>query len=365
VFTKICDGEDGIPRSCSPAAFEAAPDFIWENLGDGTFRLMSPDSGFDTPDGDGLGIVVSDFDQSGRLSIFVANDGRANFFYVPMADKPPFTQWQEIGVINGTAFDAVGRAQACMGVASADFDKNGLLDLFVTNFYQEANTLYVNMGTNTFLDQSRRFGLHDPSYAFLGFGTQFLDADLDSWQDLVVANGHVDDFRHKNIPYRMKPQFFQNDGGERFEEIAQESIGPFFASEHMGRGMARMDWNRDFLVDVVISQLDEPAALLTNQTSPLGRGTGLRLVDKSGDRDAVGTRVVVEYENDVSTYFLTAGDGYQSSNSRELVLATPANIPSFTVRVYWKSGVSQVFENVMSGQRYTAISGRDQLLSVP
>lgn len=365
VFTKICDGEDGIPRSCSPAAFEAAPDFVWENLGDGTFRLMPPDSGFDTPDGDGLGILVSDFDQSGRLSIFLANDGRANFFYVPMADKPPFTQWKEVGVINGTAFDAVGQAQACMGVAAADFDKNGLLDLFVTNFYQESNTLYVNMGTNTFLDQSRRFGLHDPSYAFLGFGTQFLDADLDSWQDLVVANGHVDDFRHKNIPYRMKPQLFQNEGGVRFEEIAQESIGPFFASEHMGRGMARIDWNRDFLVDVVISQLDEPAALLTNHTSPLGRGTGLRLVDRSADRDAVGTRVVVEYEKDVSTYFLTAGDGYQSSNSRELVLATPAHIPSFTVRVYWKSGVSQVFENVMSGQRYTAISGRDQLLSVP
>ena len=364
VFTKICEGEDGIPRSCAPAAFEAAPDFVWENLGDGSFRQMPAESGFNTPDGDGLGILVSDFDQSGRLSIFIANDGRANFFYVPATAMPPHTEWQEIGVVNGTAFDAVGQAQACMGVASADFDKNGSLDLFVTNFYQEANTLYVNMGSNNFLDQSKRFGLHDPSYSYLGFGTQFVDADLDSWPDLLVANGHVDDFRHKNIPYRMKPQLFQNDGGKRFQEVTQESVGPFFAAEHMGRGMAKLDWNHDFLSDVVISQLDEPAALLTNRTAPKGQGTGLRLIDNSSDRDAVGTRVVVDVEGETSTYFLTAGDGYQSSNSREVIIATPEGCKEFNLRVYWKSGVCQTFDHVTPGAHYVAADSKTQLFSL-
>jgi tetratricopeptide (TPR) repeat protein len=365
IFTKICEGEEGIPRSCAPAAFEAAPDFVWENQGDGTFRPFPAESGFNVPDGDGLGIVVSDFDQSGRLSIFIANDGRANFFFVPQLNTSSGMTWEEVGIVNGTAFDATGRAQACMGVASADFDKNGSLDLFVTNFYQEANTLYVNMGANTFLDQSKRFGLHDPSYGYLGFGTQFLDADLDTWQDLVVANGHVDDFRHKNIPFRMKLQLFQNKNGNRFLEIAQNSIGPYFDSEHMGRGMAILDWNRDFLTDVVISQLDEPSALLTNRTEPVGKGTGLRLVDNNGDRDAIGSRVMVESVNGQSTYYLNAGDGYQASNTRELILATPAEDEEFSLRIFWRSGTTQVFENIKPGRHYTAVAGRDTLFSCP
>jgi tetratricopeptide (TPR) repeat protein len=365
IFTKICEGEDGIPRSCAPAAFEAAPDFVWENQGDGTFRPFPAASGFNVPDGDGLGIVVSDFDQSGRLSIFIANDGRANFFFVPQSTTSSQLTWEEVGIVNGTAFDATGRAQACMGVAASDFDKNGSLDLFVTNFFQEANTLYVNMGANTFLDQSKRFGLHDPSYGYLGFGTQFLDADLDTWQDLVVTNGHVDDFRHKNIPYRMKPQLFQNKNGNRFPEIAQNSIGPYFDSEHMGRGMAILDWNRDFLTDVVISQLDEPSALLTNKTMPVGKGTGLRLVDNKADRDAIGSRIVVESVNGASTYFLNAGDGYQSSNTKELILATVADEEAFSLRIFWKSGITQVFENIKPGNHYTAVADREALYSCP
>ncbi|MFO0999838.1 MAG: FG-GAP-like repeat-containing protein [Planctomycetaceae bacterium] len=367
VFSKICEGEEGIPRSCAPAGFEAAPDFVWENLGDGTFRSFGNEIGLEATDGDGLGILISDFDLSGRLSIFIANDGRANFFFVPNTARPPYSSWNEIGVINGTAYDATGQAQACMGVASADFDKNGLLDFFVTNFYQEANTLYVNMGESNFLDQSRRFALHDPSYGFLGFGTQFLDADLDSWQDIVVANGHVDDFRHKNIPYRMRPQLFVNDRGGRFVESDKDAAGPFFSAEHMGRGMARLDWNQDFLADIVISQLDEPSALLTNGSSTKGQGTSLRLIDPTADRDAIGTRVILEQPEGTpsATYFVTAGDGYQASNSRELILASPTEAHEFSLRIVWKSGQNQIFRNVKPGGRYIALAGRDSLWECP
>ncbi|MCA9083191.1 MAG: VCBS repeat-containing protein [Planctomycetaceae bacterium] len=365
VFERICTGEGGIPRSCAPAAFDAAPDFVWENLGDGTFRQFNPNVGFDSLDGDGLGILISDFDLSGNLSIFVANDGRANFFLVPQADEESGTVWQETGVLNGTAFDASGRAQACMGVACADFDRNGFIDLFVTNFYQESNTLYVNMGANTFLDQTRRVGLHDPSYGFLGFGTQFLDADLDGWQDLIVTNGHVDDFRHRNIPYRMKPQLFLNSQGRRFQEVDQNRIGEFFATEHMGRGMAKLDWNRDFLADVVINQLDEPAALLTNHSIPVGQGTAVRVVNRDLDRDAVGTRLTVETGAVEDTFVMNAGDGYQASNSREVITATRSSDGEFRLSITWRSGETQVHDAVRPGQRYVAVSGRKGLYLVP
>ena len=361
VFTQICKGSDGIPRSCAPAGFDAAPDFVWENLGDGTFRQFPADSGFDVPDGDGLGIVVANFDRSGNLGIFIANDGRANFFFTPRMEQGRILGWQETGVINGTAFDALGQAQACMGVASGDFDHDGLPDLFVTNFYQEANTLYVNMGSNAFLDQSRRYGLHDPGYAYLGFGTQFLDADLDSWPDLAVANGHVDDFSHKDIPFRMRPQFFRNRAGDRFNEIPQTSIGVYFTSEHLGRGLAVLDWNRDFLADFVVSQLDEPSALLTNTSPSRGSGTGLSLRAVNGARDAIGAVVVAETGDQSVHYQITAGDGYQSANSREIILATPMDCPAFTIRIQWRSGAEQTFEDVRPGRHYVAIEGHADL----
>ncbi len=362
VFTIVCRDKDGVARSCAPKGFEAAPDFVYFNQGDGTFAPAAPNAGFDVPNGDGLGIVAADFDQSGRLGLFIANDGRPNFYLTPVPPVDgPITSWEERGLLSGLAYDDVGASQACMGVAAEDANHDGRIDLFVTNFYEESNTLYVNMGTETFLDQTESFGLREPSLKLLGFGTQFLDADLDGWSDLVLVNGHVDDFSHKGIPYRMRPQFFRNQRGTRFEELTAPEVGPWFGIEQLGRGLATVDWNRDLRPDFVVNNLDHPASLVTNTTSDAGQAFSLRLVGRSGARDAIGTRVVVhagdlEYERQ-----LTAGDGYQASKEKLLVFGLGPEPVAGRVTIIWPGGQEQTFADVAAGREYVAVEGTQQL----
>jgi hypothetical protein len=361
VFTRICRSNDGVPRSCAPAGFAAAPDHVYFNRGDGTFGEVTQELGFEAADGDGLGIVVADFDGSGHMGIFVGNDGRANFFFAPTSTAKGDLHWQEIGVLSGLAYDDSGAAQACMGVAAGDPNNDGRVDLFVTNFYNESNTLYVNLGPNVFTDRARSSGLREPSWSLLGFGTQFLDADLDGWEDLIVTNGHVDDFTHKQIPFKMRPQFFQNRNA-RFSERFGKDLGPFFDQPKLGRGLAKLDWNRDGRTDIAVSNIGDPASLLTNQTHNAGCGLGLRFTGTKGSRDAIGTRVVLVAKGARLERQLTAGDGYQSCNERRLEFGLGEDRTTVDLEVHWPGGMVEKFPDVETGTEYRVVEGRGQLL---
>jgi hypothetical protein len=359
VFTRICRDPDGKARSCAPSVFPAAPDHVYLGRGDGTFAEVTKELGFDVPDGDGLGIVAADFDDSGNLSVFIANDGRPNFYFAPAGAR-----WQEQGAICGLAYTASGAPQASMGVAAGDANNDGLVDLFVSNFYNEGDTLYLNLGSGTFTDRSYYAGVYDPSLSFLGFGAQFLDADLDGWEDLIVTNGHVDDFTYKQIPYRMRAQFYRNRRG-RFSELLTRDLGPFFDELKLGRGLARLDWNRDGLNDVVISHLGDPAALLTNRTSSPGRGLGLRLVGTTRSRDAIGARVGVRAGELHLQRQLTAGDGYQAANERRLEFGLAGRVGDVELEIHWPGGARQTFVGVRTGREYLAVEGRPDLVPLP
>ena len=361
VFSRICEGVDGVPSSCPPAIFPAAPDHVYTNLGDGTFREMTHDWGFDVPNGDGLGIIAGDFDDSGTISLFVGNDGRANFFFVPETMTTGQVHWSEIGVISGLAYDDTGAAQACMGIAAGDANNDGRLDLFVTNFYNESNTLYINLGSRTFTDRSRSTGVRDASWSMLGFGTQFVDADHDGWEDIILVNGHVDDFTHNKIPYKMRPQFLHNQK-TRFVEQFGKDVGPFFDEPRLGRGLARLDWNRDGMNDVAISHIGDPAALLTNRTQKAGRGLGLKLVGTTRSRDAIGTRVTVRTGVNQLTRQLTGGDGYQASNERRLEFGLAEYQDNVEVEIRWMGGAVETLKVELNDQEYIAIEGRGELL---
>ena len=125
----------------------------------------------------------------------IANDGYANFYFVNQTKQPGGqVELRECAVTSGIAFDPNGAPQACMGVAATDADRDGLLDLFVTNYYNEANAFYRQTGAEFFVDNTRRAGLFTPSFALLGFRTQFIDGELDGLRDLIITNGDVDDF---------------------------------------------------------------------------------------------------------------------------------------------------------------------------
>lgn len=375
VYTEICRDQDGTERSCKPTIFDAAPDRFYVNTGDGQFREEAAARGLVGDDGRGLGLVAFDADHSGRLSLFVANDGTANFFFAPAeaggepsvesaSPSPVGRTFEEQGLAAGLAFDEFGKPSASMGVAAGDVDRNGFLDFLVTNYYLESNTFYSGQGPGQFLDLTRDTGLREPSLHQLGFGTQFGDFDLDGWDDALVSNGHEGDYRDLNIPFAMPPQVFRNRGSEgrggMFEELSSSNVGRYFEGEYLGRGLAKGDWNRDGLTDIVITHLDAPLALLTNTSRPAGAAVGITLVGTTAPRIPIGTRVTV---NGI-TQQLTGGDGYLASNERRLIFAV-GDAKTIDLEVHWPGGATEKWAGLPPAADLMLVEGAAAPLSLP
>ncbi len=363
-FETICGTHH--PRTCSPASFNGALQRICRNQGDGTWRDVTVEFGLGGLEGKALGVVSARLTDSPVTDLLIANDGEANFFFrASEVLTDGHLTFQETAVHSGLAFDRDGLAQACMGIAVDDVNGDSRLDFFITNFYEESNTLYVQKPGLLFADETREAGLRTPSLLMLGFGTQFLDGDLDGLPDLVVANGHVDDFSFDGKAYRMPPQYFRNAGGGQFLELTPERTDSYFSGEYLGRGLARIDWNRDGREDFIVSHLDAPAALAANESSQCGNSLTIRLVGVQSSRDAVGTNVTVISAGRSRTRQLTAGDGYQASNERILVFGLADAEEAEEVVIQWPSGTEQSLKRLAAGFEYRVIEGRPSAAAVP
>ena len=353
-------------RTCPPTQFAAEQDRLYVNLGDGRFEDATVGSGIVVPEGKGLGIVAADFDGDRWLDLYVANDTTPNFYFVnqtaPAGSRPKF---EETAVIAGCAYDLEGRAQAGMGIAVDDADGDGLLDLFVTNFYNEYNVLYTQVSPRLFIDRSAEAGLADASVRMLGFGTQFIDGDLDGWPDLVVANGHVDDYRHKSIPFRMEPQYFRNTRDGRFESMPAGQVGDYFSRPLLGRGLARLDWNRDGREDFVVTHVHDPVSLVINESTTTGDFLAVQLRGVVSSRDAIGTIVEVRAGGRTWSRQLTAGDGYYASNQRQLVFGLGPDVRVADLTVHWPSGQTQSFLDLSADREFLLVEGRAEPISLP
>jgi tetratricopeptide (TPR) repeat protein len=357
ISSGVCRRGDDI-GICGVKSLASAQDRLFLNLGDGGFQDVTQAAGIIADRGTGLGIVAADFTGSGVLSLFIANDGFPNFFFVrtsPAGDPPRYT---ESATLRGLAYNRSGLPQACMGVAAGDADANGFVDLFVTNFFRESNTLYLNRGNLVFDDCAESSRLRMPSLSKLGFGTQFVDGDLDGHLDLVVANGHVYDMSDGSTPYEMLPQYFHNRGNGEFEEVDGIVLGRFFQEKNLGRGMARLDWNRDGKEDFAISHMNAPAAIVTNSSRASGLFLTLELCGTHCSRDAIGASVTARFGGQSSVRQLTAGDGYQSSNQRQIVigLGEADRVDELVIR--WPSGTRQVLQNLNANQQILVVEGR-------
>ena len=346
LLTRVCANSEGRLESCLPQNFPAAQDQLFLNSGDGQFHDVTVDAGIDVPGGKGLGIVAADFDGSQKLSLFVANDGQPNFYFNNQTKQPGATpRFVEQALTRGLSANAEGRLEACMGIAAGDADGDGSLDLFVTNFTEESNTLYLQQPGLLFDDATIRGGLQTPTLNLLGFGTQFVDGELDGDRDLIVTNGHIDNYAPQ-FQFEMPPQYFENVGNARFVESPPKSLGAYFRERYLGRGLARLDWNRDGLEDLAVSHINAPAALLTNSTKSHGNFSVVRLVATLADRDAIGTTVSIDAAGKTFHRQLTAGDGYQASNQRILTFGLGKATQIDRLKVDWQSGHTHVFEDV-------------------
>ena len=359
---KECRDSAGRLKSCTPRQLPSEQDKLYVNRGDGTFRDVSEAAGILTPEGRGLGVIVWDFNGDGRLDIFVANDTSANFLWINHGtDANGVPRFQEEGVARGIAFNLEGHATASMGVAAGDANGDGQLDLFITNFFAESNTLFSLGEGGFFSEQARDMNLREASFWMLGFGCQFADFDGDGWEDLIVSNGHVDQQSNRGGGDRLPPQLFHNEHGRRFIEVPAESLGPFFQGRYLGRGLAKFDWNRDGLPDVGISHLHSPFALLTNRTAPVNRPLIIRLIGRNGCREPTGARVTIHAGASRTVRFLTAGDGFLVTNERILSFAVPQDRDTIRLEVDWPGGLHQHWEKLPPGQELTIVEGQEDL----
>lgn len=340
VFERRCRS-NGAPLTCAPTLFPAEQDRVYRNLGNGRFEEVTDSCGVTVAEGKGLAVLAADFDQSGRVSVFVGNDTTPNFFFGNESSAVGELKFSESGLLQGLALNSEGRSQATMGIACGDANGDGRFDLFITNFYEDANTLYEQQVGGFFADATRPMKLYQPSYQMLGFGTEFLDANLDGRPDLFITNGHVDQSDATGEPDRMSPQFFRNDGG-RFSELHADQLGACFATKSFGRTVARIDWNRDGRDDLCVLSLYAPVSLLTNTTTSSARSMRVRLIGTDADRDAIGTTVHVTTGAGRQSQQLVAGDGYLTSNERSLLFAVGGELVD--VEIVWPGGVRKKYE---------------------
>lgn len=347
-------------RTCGPGAFHAEPDQLYLNLGDGRFKDVTATSGIDVPNGKGLGIVAADFFQTGQISLFVANDSLPNFYFANQSTMPgDLPLFSEQALVAGLALSHDGLSAAWMGVATGDANGDGRIDLFSTTYANQSKSLFLQEPNGgVFRDAIVQSGLNAATWKQLGFGTQFLDAELDGWPDLVIANGHVYDLSHKNEMYQMPPQFFRNQGDGTFEELPAGQLGPFFEGRYLGRGLARLDWDRDGRDDFAVSQMNAPAALVANRTSQVGRFLTLRLTGTQTNRDAIGTRVTLRAGTRSWSQQMTAGDGFHASNERKLTFGVGTAQKIDEVVIEWLSGERSVFRDVLADSEWLMIQGQ-------
>lgn len=357
---KVCRHPDGTPRLCPPSDFDGAPDRLWRNRGDGQVQEATAEVLGEQPTGLGLGVAVwsdgVDAHRAGaspeprRLAVYVANDTTPSFYFRPVVGTPGQPVLRESAVSAGLAFNAAGKATGCMGVALGDIDGDGRVELYVTNFLAEPSSFFQATSTGFFEDRSRMYGLEKPSYEQLGFGTQFLDVDNDGVVELFVSNGHVDDLTRQGKPHRMPPQLFHYDGAGRFAEIDRATLGEYFAKSWLGRAAARIDWNRDERDDLVVTHLEDDAALVMNRTEGTGQALSLVLVSTGGERDAVGAVVEVIVGGRRTHQQLTTGDGYLCRNERRITIGLGTAEAADTVIVHWMNGRRDEFTGLPAGQ---------------
>ena len=320
---------------CDPSQFPPTKDLYFVNGGQGSFADRSAAAGVDDP-GNGLGAVSGDFDGDGDSDIYVANDMTPNFLYSNQGGR-----FDEVGLLTGTALSADGKAQAGMGVDAGDFDNDGDLDLFVTNYQLEHNALYRNDGSY-YAEVSFAAGLGKVSLNYLGFGTGFLDYDNDGWLDLFVANGHVHDNIEEYdalVTYRQTPQLLRNLGG-RFGDVSA-ALGQAFATPYAGRGAAFADYDADGDTDIALLDAGRGAVILRNEGGNAAHWLDVELEGRT-NRDAVGAKLWVGEAGARQFREIHGGVGYLSSSPYRAHFGLGGLADPGPLRVRWPSGVEQV-----------------------
>jgi hypothetical protein len=337
----------GNPRDvCPPQRFKPLVHSLFKNEGGKSFRDTAPEHQFPTA-GCGLGVVLVDINDNGQPDIYVGNDGGANFLFVNRGGK-----LEEKGLHAGVALDDGAQYDGSMGVDAGDYDGSGRAALWVTNFQGDLHGLYKNLGQERFYHNSKPAGLGASGQHLVGFGTAFVDADHDGWEDIAIANGHVLVHPVLGSTHRQLPTLWRNTEfeGRRFYRDLGATAGPYFRNPVVGRGLAVGDLDNDGWPDLVVSHTNSPVAVLRNVVAEHApaKWVGFRLVGKD-NRDIVGSTLVVETDSRTLTKFVKGGGSYLSASDPRILCGLGPNGRVKRVTVKWAWGQTQTWEGIEPG----------------
>ena len=332
----------------NPRVYKGVSDTLYRNSGDGAFTDVTQRAGVYNDTGKGLGVTCGDYDNDGRIDIYVANDTTPNFLYHNMGDGT----FMDLSVIAGVAYNEDGVAEGGMGVDFGDYNNDGFLDIFVTNFSRETNTLYRNNSNGIFTDVTYIAHLGDPSFLKLGFGTKFFDADNDSDLDLFVANGHVYSIvesQSDTLEYAQTDQLFLNMKESSFLDVSEGS-GTYFSMKRVSRGAAFGDYDNDGDTDIFVVNLNQKAVLLRNDGGNRNNWLKIETVGVKSNRDGIGARIEVVTRSHTQIREVQAGSSYLSGHDLRLIFGLGAEAEAKEVTITWPSGLEQTLADVEANQ---------------
>lgn len=331
-----CFAPDKVQREvCTPQEFNAVLDVLYTSNGDGTFKTCQENVGISVA-GKGLGIVAFDANEDLFPDIYVANDTTNNLLFLNDGNG----NFQEQGVISGTAFDHRGIPNGSMGIATLDYDNDLMVDVWVTNYENETYALYKNEGQGNYRCVTESTGITAIGTLLVGFGTIAADFTRSGNEDIIVSNGHV--MLHPVASsIAQNPVYLKNSGDGKLHQLSFPDES-YFSQAHRGRGVAYTDFNNDGKLDLAFSHTNEPASLLQQTGDLNGQWFAVKLIGTKCNRDAIGSKLVFNVGNQKVMRTIVGGGSYLSQSSYTVWVGTPAKgIKSAMLDIDWGNGTTK------------------------
>ena len=347
-FEDVFCGEhkEGYRAYCHPDFFKPISPLVYHNNKDGTFTEVAQKIGLGKP-GKGLGIALADYDRDGHIDLFVANDSMVEFLYHNKGDGT----FEDVGLASEVAVDMDGRTYAGMGADFADYNNDGWPDIVVTDLANQRYALYENNGDGSFTYATPSAGIGQMTLPHSGWGVRFLDYDNDGWKDLLIAQGHDLDtieLNYPNLHYR-EPMLLARNTGHGFIDVSQQS-GAIFHQPWVARGMAIGDLDNDGRLDAVVTTNDGPVHILHNETASTNHWILLKLVGHKSNRDAIGAEVTLVTATGPQYATVSTASSYLSASDKRVHFGLGQNATASKIEIRWPSGIRQTLKDVPGDQ---------------